>query len=493
MSSIACYIDDNAQVVRLLKPEGDSRWTPAKEIGDDDAFAHRNHLAEAAEWLTDAIGSRKRLDLVCLGVSDALCRWMTAPSAEPNVVIAAARGKGEEWGHGASVGTIEPLTAPHRKVRKQSAASHAPASHFPVISIHDAAIRVLLDELDTRGVRVGSVMTVWHAMCRAWDESLPTERALEDLAKASDNGNTETTATSPITAILITPDDNSIVWAWSRGRRLVTGGRAVVAAADLDNACGRIALDWLTWSAQLGHSPERIIIISPNADALAQQCERFWPAATPRQIPEVDPIAATLNQLLAADHIKPESDGRTCVATLTNRPSRAHRRLSQWVGVIMLAIALAIGGVGWQFNRQANHYRDKGQDIQTDIREKLAPIDQRLARDPRPIKALENIINELAAGSEGFVEPELPLPILNELLRVATSLEGAEGVTVERIEITETRSVLRLQIPDTATGEQIIEALRTSEGDIRWIESPTGSLTGRLVFNGAWTLEDERL
>lgn len=507
MSSIASYIDDNAQTIRLLKPDGDAKWSPGKDIGDDDAFAHRNRLSSAADWIVASLSQKKRLDLVCLGVSDALCRWMTAPSTEPNVVAAVARGKGEEWGSVAAIGTTEPLTAPHRKSHQRTTAVHGAESHFPAISIHDASYRVLLDELDTRGIRVGSVLTIWHAMCRAWDESLPTERAMEDLGKGSDNGNTQTAASSPITAILITTEDNAVVWAWSKGRRLLTGGRNFVAhnntsdsietvgpsIPDYSSACGRIALDWLTWSAQLGQSPERLIIVSPDANEIAKQCARLWPTAKQRQIPEIDPIAATLNQLITADPIKPESDARTCVASLTNRPSKAHRRLNQWAGVLLLAIALTIAGLGWQFRKQSSVYNEQEQAIATNIAAKLTPIDQRMARDPRPKRALENKINELAAGSEGFVEPGLPLPILSELLRVGAALKDTENVKIERLEITETRSVLRLSIPDTVTGEQIIENLRTSTGSIRWIESNTGIQTGRLVLNGAWTLESDRL
>ncbi len=64
---------------------------------------------------------------------------------------------------------------------------------------------------------------------------------------------------------------------------------------------------------------------------------------------------------------------------------------------------------------------------------------------------------------------------------------------VERIEITESRSSLRLTIPDTVTGEKVIEALRTSRGKIRWTETTIGTLTDRLNFNGAWNIEEERL
>ncbi|VAX39019.1 hypothetical protein MNBD_PLANCTO03-726, partial [hydrothermal vent metagenome] len=223
------------------------------------------------------------------------------------------------------------------------------------------------------------------------------------------------------------------------------------------------------------------------------QCDRLWPAAPHREIFESDPVAATINRLIAADTVRPESDARACVVALTNRPSRAHRTLNQWVGVIMLGVALAIVGLGWQFHRQAKDYSRMEKEFKSATTAKLKPIDERIARDPRPVVALKHKINELAAGTDGFVEPELPLPILDELLRVVTALEQTEGITVERIQITESRSLLRLQIPDTATGEQIIEALRTSGGNIRWTESAGGPLSGRLTLNGAWTLENNRL
>lgn len=510
MSSVACYFDHAAQIARLLSPDSDSKWLSNNDLGDDDAFGPRNSLAEAADWLTDAVGPRKRIDLVCVGVSDSMCRWLSAPSAEPNVVAAAARGKGEEWGAGAMLGTIEPLTSPHQKA-KQSAkptTGRRTESHFPVLAIRDAPARVLLDNLDANGVRVGSVVTLWHAMCRAWDESLPTERVREELGRGSDNENTEAAAASPITAIITTTGDQSVVWAWSRGRQLITGGHAAIGRASQSNfsdhaesntetpayeaAFGRIALDWLTWAAQLGQTPNNIIIISPDASEIALQCDRIWPTAPHRLVPEIDPVAATLNRLLSADPIRPESDARTCVATLTNRPSRAHRRLSQWVGVILLAFAVAVIGFGWKLHAQAGAYARLERVTKAQIALKLGDIDERMSRDPRPLRAIDNKINELVSGNEGFVEPALPLPILTELLRVAAALEGADGVTVERIEITESRSTLRLLIPDTATGERVIEALHAPGGKIRWIEA-AGPLTGRLIFNGAWALEDLRL
>ena len=507
MSSTACYIENSARIVRLLTPDSDSRWTPGKDISEDDPFGPRNLINDAAAWLTKSIAPKKRIDLVCLGVNDTICRWLTAPSSEPGVIAAAARGKGEEWGPGATLGAIESLSSPHRKSTKLRPGDKT-ENHFPVLAIRDAPTRVLLDDLDANGVRIGSVITLWHAMCRAWDESLPTERVREELAKGSDNGDTEPAVASPITAIIATTDDNSVAWAWSRGRQLVTGGRAAVARSEPINpsvpdadspssnykdAFGHIALDWLTWTAQLGQSPDRIIIVSPDADAIAQQCDRLWPAATHREVVEADPVGATIKRLIAADAIKPESDARTCVVALTNRPSRAHRTLSQWIGVIMLGIAIAIVGLGWQFHSQAKTYSKMEQEFKNATTNKLKPIDERIARDPRPVIALKNKINELAAGTDGFVEPELPLPILDELLRVISALEQTEGITVERVQITESRSILRLQVPDTATGEQIIEALRTSKGHIRWTESAGGPLSGRLTLNGAWTLESNRL
>lgn len=510
MSSTACYLDDSAQNVRLLTSSSDSKWSPSNDLGDEDAFAAKNRLGEIAGWLTEQIEPRKRIDLICLGVTDSMCRWLTAPSAEPSVIAAAARGKGEEWGPGAALGTIEPLTSPHKKSARKPSARTGDSRHFPVLAIRDAAARVLLDNLDTNGVRVGSVITFWHAMCRAWDESLPSERVREELYGGSDNGNTEPAGASSITAIITTTDDNTIAWAWSRGRQLITGGRAVIGRTETvegDNeggiatsetnqfeaAFGRIALDWLTWGAQLGQMPEQIVIVSPNANKLAEQCNRLWPAAPYRQVPEIDPITATLNRLISADPIKPESDARSCVATLTNRPSKAHRMLNQWVGVAMIGVAIAIAGLGWQFHSQAGDYSSQESGFHSENVNKLTEIDPRLARDSRPVLALQNRINQQSLNDDGFEEPALPLPILSELLRVAQSLEETEGVKVERIEITESRSSLRLTIPDTVTGEKVIEALRTSRGKIRWTETTIGTLTDRLNFNGAWNIEEERL
>ncbi|MCB9838615.1 MAG: hypothetical protein H6813_04685 [Phycisphaeraceae bacterium] len=510
MSSTACYFDVSAETARLFAQAGESRWTPAGDLADDDPFAPRKRLQDIAMWLTEGVGSKKRIDLFCLGVSDSMCQWLSAPSAEMNVVAAAARGKGEEWGPGAALGTIEPLTSPHQKAKRseKQAPGRRSGTHFPVLAIHDAPARVLLDALDRDGIRVGSIVSLWHAMCRAWDESLPTERVREELKSGSDNGSTETAAASPITAILVTTDDNALVWVWSRGRQLVTGGRAALIRAEhidqtdstpttppsspLADVCGRLALDWLTWSAQLGQTPERIIIISPDAREIATECERLWPTAPARLIPEIDPVKATIDRLSAGVPVKPEADARTCIASLTNRPGRAHRRLNQWVGVILLGVAIAIIGLGFRLHAQAGQYQQQERSFQAEIVGKLGDIDQRLARDPRPLLAIDNKINQLATTNEGFEEPALPLPILTELMRVATALQGAEGVKIERIEITETRSTLRLQIPDTVTGERVIEALRTSDGKIRWIES-AGPLTGRLVLNGAWTVEEPRL
>jgi len=511
MSAFAAYLDDSASVIRRFTPAGDESWTPPADAGPEgDAFAHRKRLSAAAAWLAGSLDSRKRLDAVCLGVSDAVCRSLTAPSAEPDVVIAAARGKGEEWGAHSAVGATEPLAAPPSARRRRSAHPETGDSHFPVLTIHDASVRVLLDELDKRAVRVGAVLTLWHALCRAWDESLPTDRAREDLPAQSDNGNTEPTTESPITAILTQIDEHTVVWAWSRGRRLVTGGRAALAHThppddqpfsdthelDYRSACGRISLDWLTWSAQLGRTPDRILIIGPEADArrLAAECDRLWPDAPHREIVEGDPVAATLNQLVAADPIRPESDGRTCVATLTNRPGRAHRRLHQWIGVSLLVVAVAIGGLGWRFNTQAERYQRESANIEARVSSQLTPIDPRLARDPRPARALEGRIAELATQSEGFEEPDPPLPILQEFLRVGNAIGDAPDVRIERFEVGENRSVLRLRIPDTATGEQIVEALRTSDGAIRWVEAGAGGLqTGRVILNGTWTIEGPRL
>ena len=56
-----------------------------------------------------------------------------------------------------------------------------------MVSVEDAAVRVLIDELDRLGITVSATCTLWEALARVWDPGSPGAGGAEGGLIVADN------------------------------------------------------------------------------------------------------------------------------------------------------------------------------------------------------------------------------------------------------------------------------------------------------------------
>lgn len=519
-----------------------------------------NHTRAAARWVADMLGTlgTRRLAMLCLDPDGSLCTWLSAPSADPTVIRAtlvqpdadgelggggAARllalGAGSSAGFGAGDASLQALATMDRPSgRGRSRAAEAGKKRLAVMAVPDAPVRVFLDELDSRGVEVDQVVSLWHALAMAWDPGRP---------EPGEPGAERVVATvSPAAAIVAVDPLGRLVWAWSQSGQLVAGGqmrlrtvaggpasaagagapagdelagvpeagtaRRVEADSERPDGrgpegaveftvadTGRLVLDWLSWSAQLGHCPQRVACLGPapvsGADALpdpgliGRSLGEAWPSATVGVAVHDDPVGATLRRLLshdiASEHRRAaelevatgSDDPRAALVSLSARPGRVDRRMHTWVAVGVAAIALVVGSVGWKFHRAAVRADRSIQEANERRRDALASMKGVVAgieASTNPRQDLQNEIDRLTKQNNAI---KAPRPLLTEMAALLNAIAGHDDVKIDRFDLNPITGVVNLRVPDAETGPRILEQIKKLPMFMKWDGStPAGGM-----------------
>lgn len=554
MTSLVAYIERGEsglaiRAIRLVDARAESRWTappvstplsPAPANPDDARAA----IAAAADWLRDRLaqaGAPPGALRLCLDLGGGRCAWLTAPSIDHALVKAAASaasmdasassgqpgGAGAAGGPGGGLGiawapefgqvdadlTVEALNG------IEAPPSNTPASErkrrLAVLAIPDAPARVLVDELDARGIEIAAVDSLWHALAAAWDPSAPANTA----ARPRGAGGTGPVidAADPITAVVVVDPAGSMAWSWSRGGHVLAAGvqrlrtlevaRAAPVEPMVDDAgstrrlldpaqteparvaevcradAGRLVGEWLAWAAQLGVVPSRIVCIGP-ADAIAtglgdapeptaasdggglaalgRTLAARWPGAVASVVLDDDPIGATLRRL--AEHRPPGVPTETtgvALRDLSSRPGRLSRAMHRWAALALLAAAgfvcvLALR-LDWSAKATLEGARqaiDKRQEL---LRAKEADF-PKLAADPDPVTKLKIALRELQKNREETT-PERPvLPVVDRVLAAAS---GIDRLKIKKITVSSLSGVsFDFVVPDPEPGAALLKALR---------------------------------
>jgi hypothetical protein len=329
MSGVYCYIQRagagaTIRGLRLADRRQVRDWTPGAASG---AEGHAQTIAAAARWIAEQMAQveanvSRRVPLVlCLDLDGGRCAWLSPPSAEHEVVKAAARsaalgaadessagpGLGSVWsseyGESGADMSIQELADPPAQNgsgggllarRKPAAVGHK--ERLAVLAVPDAAARVLLDELDRLGVEVASVTTLWHALAAAWDPS--KAEALSGGVLERNGSHREVASSEPVTAVVALEPSGRLVWSWTREGKLIAAGtqrlRCLEVAKGMPRAeedaagaggtrrlpegdapparllevsradTGRTVSEWLAWTAQLGVAPSRLVCVGPG-------------------------------------------------------------------------------------------------------------------------------------------------------------------------------------------------------------------------------------
>ncbi len=513
MSARVCYIEreDRGAVLRRMRIIGsktDDAWTAPAGLFDQQTF----HAA--ASWVGDRLNGRlsgRTLDRLCLDVDGAVCSWITAESTEPKLVRAVIEQENvpemddplAEPGHGGAgrfpdlPGEVdfEPLPAGRLT-------ADGPA-RTPVLAVPDVAARVFMDALDESGVQVGSCLTLWQAMIKAWADT------------AAPAGGRVVAEASPVVAVVLCTPGDRVVWAWGRDGAPIAAGAFRIRppapppertleetdprepASHPDHAIGgRLSTEWLAWSAQIGKAPARIVWVGPVDEGLtggqiASALQRAAPGASVDVIDEPDPVGLTLRRL--AEHLDAGEDHPAPadhLVALSNRPGRVHRAMYRWIAILLLAASAAMGALAWDFWQQRGRSVEALTAVRADQRALLEAEAPDLADDRLALLHLRERVSQ--ARGPATVEIPPPKPIVQELETLAFVLGNPDYELLE-IDISSLSATFRVRVDDTMAFEQLQQSLFGIGGsNIIWTPLNPRQMGGRIEVSGSgtWAQED---
>jgi hypothetical protein len=411
---------------------------------------------------------------------------------------------------------------PGKLLKRSNGSAASPSltrkTRYAVLAVPDAPVRVFLDELDRLGVEVETVRSLWHALAEAWDPSADRSGAKRSSVIDSQG---------PASGVVMIDPSGRLIWAWTLGAELVAGGTMRLAsyarpgaatdeqpgdAPTIDSSrrlpgaapddgppvllefteadAGRLVMDWLAWSAQLGHCPRRIVCLAcPNLGShtssdgprvLPALLAKSWPGATVDGAVNDDPIGATLARLagLGPTPTSPTIDTPTLTGSrhelvgLTSRPGRADRSLHRWIAVALFGLAGVLGVGAWQIYRSVGAVTSQEQAITTQRREvenelRVLVGDDNFSRSTLD-KQKELIAGVLKSKQTTLRNLKPPRPVIEETVNVLKALEPATDAEVTDFEVNPIFIKVQLVVPDSDTGPGALERLRTASARLTW-------------------------
>ncbi len=532
MADRVCAITRAAQgdrlvQVRLVGPHTDERWPITAPASD---AAPSLSPDDAAAWIAERLATGNGADLaaVCVDVEGARCHWLSAPGAASTTLLATmAIGKdGTDWSsrlgstwapptadeHGVQALALDapPSSSGQRKGRGR-AKPEPEAQRLAVVSLPDVQARLLLDALDERGINAPVAMSFWHAMAASWDPAVAPHQGASRTGLVHDRVVGQSAV--PCGIVLVDALAGKLLWCWSsQGHVLAAGSlRLDDESAVDDSVLARMANDWIAWSMQLGFGPSSIVCVAPPADpqartspaltpgAMQRALIRLWPGASVESVVQDDPVGITLRHVLASHEAQAltTSDPRRSLLALTHRPTRAHRSLYRAGALVLVALSIGLAGIAWRLWQAAGVARGRAEAQDSAIRQAIStvrpiPDDQEVdvftfERDLQKLRERTSTPKGLSAAK----------PVLQELDVLSTVIGSVAAsnpaVQLEEILLTTVQPRVRLIVPDTATGEEIQEAMGQVAGtNVDWRgEFITGGDPSKRRFEikGFWKAE----
>jgi hypothetical protein len=530
LSARVCYIErqDRGAIlrgVRLIGRSSDESWSAPREVDPIEVNASR----DAATWIADHLGSRlggKQIDRLCLDVDGAVCSWIDSAAAASGSLRAvidrdSAFDDGDMFGAGGEEGGAGRFPALPNEMGYQAlgewagqAKPRVPASgRSAVLAVPEVAARTLIDSLDEAGVQVGSCVTLWQAIAGAW--------APDTGAAPAGGSNGVVAENSPLVAAVLCMPGERVVWAWVRGGvpvaagsfRTRAGARPVASAAESflltegtdDEAHdphhpgeageggefglgGRLAAEWLAWSAQIGTFPSRVTWIGPlrkgnmssgddtiagaglEPQSIAEAVRRAAPDASVDVIDDDDPVGLTLRRLAERLDDGPRSleSADAQLLGLSNRPGRVHRAMYQWIALFLVAASIAIGAIAWSFWQERAEAEARITQVRGNIRELLVAGAPELVNESPDILPLKLRDRRDSMRRPGTVEIPAPDPVLRELETLSIVL-GKPAYELEFIDISSFAVTFKVRVNSTKDYEELQQELINIGGSsVRW-------------------------
>ena len=420
MSVPVVWVAPDLSVIRVLGPSGGASWRAPEFKAQGDEMVPgvgdwKKRAQDGAAWLAQQRGVKRRLGALIVDPADSVCLWVRSSSLAPPVLRASVGRLTEEWGDEASLWAVEPVYDTPRDA--ESGSDHA----LSAVCHHDALVRLLLDALDRRGIVPGSVLSGWHAMVPHADDKAGV-----------------------CCVIVHEPEKQRLLWSWTDASGLLAGGSAGVGDLDSEEAehtanaaMQRMAMDWMTWSSQLGTSPERGVILGPGAEALGFAWSRAFPDRAMGVMKHDDPIGHTLERVSKwVDENRPGAIAgttRVCLGRISHRPTRKTRKRYQIAAVAALLSGVAIGSVAVWMRGNTEDWRSRAESMRADSRSLIEAtwpggIEGRPTDLIAEARSLYN--QDLEDGSDVKLPPQ-PAPIFEEAKRVVEMLTVAASETKE--------------------------------------------------------------
>lgn len=530
MSARVCFLRRSARgaalhSLRLIGETSDEAFPQSGSLRPEPA-----DYALAARWVRerlDATRSTSSVAMLCLDVEGSVCAWAQTTSADPAVVAAGIR-FGSAEGARPGGGAFDFYAPSEAESVLQPLAPLAGPGRAAVLGVADVPGRLMVDALDREGVPVESASTLWHAMSDAWD---PAAHPAAHPAPQSDHSADAATDAGPVTAIILTDAGGRLVWCWSRAGRLLVAGSMLLRkarssgvpefrseesqpraegeqppAADQHDV-SRLAAEWLSWSLQMASSPRRVLCILREADdaaAFGEALGRAWPGATIDVVRHEDPVGATLTRFAANLEATPRarvgaSDAARGLATLGQRPARAHRRMYLWSAAALFALAGAVAIGAWQLSRAAAEARASAStwnDRWRDVIKNAYPEGLRPVPGVSPVTLLTEEITRREREMLPVERTDQTMPVLAELETISLVLTSA-GCELEEIGLDSAlRPYAVALVGSSQEAEEILSGLGRIGGSVvtNWTLSVTERLTGterkvRAEYRGEWVRE----
>ncbi len=499
MSDRVCYIrrtDRGAALrgLRLLGGHTDDTWQAGTS---NDPSLIGESVGEGARWIKDRLGANgksRTLAVLCLDTNGAVCSWVKPEDADASLIDDAIAGNADEH----DPDSLEPET--HSGLGERfpqlplelnfeflDEDQTSNGSRAAVMASPDVPGRLIKDELDVMGIRIGCITSIWHAIAHVWDPGAGNPMHSAQRIVSSD---------TPIAAaIVLDADADRLVWTWSRQGRLITGGSARIQTTRTEHETepvvrkediARLCADWLGWSSQLGVAPSRIVFVgnptqveSPtpsdseeeqatpryrglNAGEIGIALSQAWSDATIDLIEHNDPIGETLGKVAQGPR-----DGLGSLEAITDRPGRAHRSMYRWAGVSLVAVAAVVGIFAYQLVSQAGQIKNKTSAIQIQRMTIIDKFDPQLITSQLPVLDLQNKLAQMRK-SQGPLRIARSKPILEELETVSY-LFGFPGIEIDSIKLNNATVMVTVRVDDIAQAEQINQNLASIKGShLRW-------------------------
>lgn len=540
MSRSVALVTTDLGSLTLVRGESVSLWSSGREgeRGPQTPASARRSAEQLADWLASRREVRRRLGSLVLELDEAVCVWVRPPSTAGPVLAASVRSLGQEWGEWLEWASAEPLLdddhggRPSSRWRiggrgasgrggeggpepgagaEGSEGTDEPGRGVATVALFDAAVRLLMDAADRRGVRVDEAMTLWHAVARAWPAAVSEGGAADDAE-----------------AVVLADGGRRLVWVWRSGSGLLAGGVVWLrhgpgsseGRPDEDGASSavrRLGLDWLTWSGQLGLTPGSLVVAGEDAERWRSLICSRWSFGSSEAREEANPLGVTLSLLSGGPSGgSGETNGRSgrrVLLRLSGRPTRSVRRRYTLSGLAMLLFAVAVGSIAFRLIDKAGAWSSERGAISSSTRSSVLETWPDLRGKPMssPARAAEGKLRE-ARSEQRFQPPPAPKPVFEESLRVAGILaaldedlearheaeSGEEEATARPGSVARRHVKLtRLKMDDALGGEfavivqeredgtAIFQALRREDEAMSW-EMPRTSNPQAPQYRGAW-------